>query len=628
MIKLPKKTKIRLIGFLFLLLSNSVCAVNLIMDGGSVTLSGTKNYDVVNLTNGAILYIADHGAGGGGRLRINAREVYIDSTSQIIGSGRGYRGGQGSTICGDNPGEDGEDTYGGPAKDRMDRLGAGEGGYSSGNKVEGAGGGGGGYGATGGDGGNNKGNDGIPGSGGSSYGSSDSYETRMGSGAGGGSASCFKVAGGGKGGDGGAALEIVATYSITIEGSITCDGQNGDNGLVSGGSDGGGGGAGAGGGVFIATPRLNFTGTIDVRGGDGGGGGGSGGGGGGGAGGRIKLVGCELNISGSFISLGGSPGSSSGTSATEGGNGTYIEIVDCYTYSLLPPHIKVIEITNLGDNATDVTLSVIGSEIKGWVTIDPGILNIAAFSTEIVTVGVYPPFFLPKGYYYGQIMINSSGIDILYVDLSIWVRRREILTMSPDIWNTTLGSGWEESKVFSICNTGDTMLYGVTITTTDAADWILFPEGKKLGDLSPTTCVYRDAILEVPEDTDSGVYSGTITVSSEASTNATVVVNVTTEDCGGWCEYSKFYSGLCRENQSQCYLYNESFHPYGSEQYCTIYEPVTDTCCCYISCMNACITGNYSSWNCENNCSVGWYNMPTGSTYCMENEGYTDCCCI
>ncbi|MBN2014244.1 MAG: hypothetical protein JW778_03600 [Candidatus Altiarchaeota archaeon] len=612
---------------LMLLLSHTVCAVDLILNGGTATLSDTKNYETVNLTNGAILHVGEHGVGGGGRLRINALRVYVDSTSQIIGEGSGYVGGQGSTVCSNNPGEDGEDPYGGPAKDRADRIGAGEGGYSIGSKVEGAGGGGGAYGGTGGVGGNEKGNKGIPGLGGSIYGSSDSYEARMGSGGGGGAASCFKAAGGGKGGDGGAALEIVAAHSITIEGSIDCGGQTGGNGLVSGGSDGGGGGGGAGGGVLLASPRLNFTGAIDVSGGTGGSGGGSGGGGGGGSGGRVKLVGCTLNITGESLVEGGSPGASAGVDGTAGGNGTYMEVVDCYTFSLLPPHIRDIEIINEGENATNVTLSVVGSIIQGWVTIEPDFLTIPAFGSEIATVGVYPPFYLPKGYYYGQVKVDS-GTDLLYVDLSIWVKRREILKISPNLWNTSVGAGWRETKVLSICNTGDTKLYGVMITTSEAADWILFPEGKNLGDLSPSACVYKNAILQVPENASLGVYTGDITVTSEALTNATLVVNVTTEDCGEWCQYSKFYSGLCRENQSECNMNYEGYNPFGSERYCSIHEPSTDTCCCYISCMDACLNKNYSSWNCENNCSIGWNNVLSGNTYCIKDEGYTHCCCM
>ena len=138
-------TCVGMIGFLFLFASKPICAQgNYTLDGGTDWLSGNHTYDVVRIINGATLYIDDYDGSSGGKLRINANKVYIDPTSRIIGNGGGYRGGDGSIRCNINPGEDGEDTNGGPAQNRANRLGGGEGGDATSNS-DGAGGGGAGY---------------------------------------------------------------------------------------------------------------------------------------------------------------------------------------------------------------------------------------------------------------------------------------------------------------------------------------------------------------------------------------------------------------------------------------------------------------------------------------------------
>ncbi|VVB60961.1 Uncharacterised protein [uncultured archaeon] len=70
---------------------------DLILDGTSQTLDGTKIYKSVTLKNSAILYVTPYdGTGTKGTLILNVlNDVNVDSTSKIIGDARGYMGGNG-----------------------------------------------------------------------------------------------------------------------------------------------------------------------------------------------------------------------------------------------------------------------------------------------------------------------------------------------------------------------------------------------------------------------------------------------------------------------------------------------------------------------------------------------------
>lgn len=235
-------------------------------DGGSVTLYGNVSYDYVNLTNGAILYVAAYnGTAGTGTLNLTVNyTLTVDATSSIKGIGRGYLGGQ----TGRSPGS-----------------GSGAGGWGVHSVTNGGGGGGGsGYGTVGGAGGTaSAGNGyGAGGSGGPTYGTTTDTEINMGSGAG---ASGYEPSPN-VGGAGGAMLNITAN-TVNIYGTMSFNGGVG-------GTDGsygfGAGGGASGGGIKISAVTVNISGaTITLAGGSGGTGYYGATNGGAGGGGRFKV---------------------------------------------------------------------------------------------------------------------------------------------------------------------------------------------------------------------------------------------------------------------------------------------------------------------------------------------------
>ncbi len=255
-------------------------ADNLIIDGTTMILNGTHEYNIIKIINGGVLYVKDYdGDLSTGKLELRAKEIFIDATSSINANRRGYRRGSGKAIAGEGPG-----------------------GGGGGTLTWGSGGGGGGYGGTGGDGGML--GDSHRGRGGSSYGNQDNAGLWMGSGGGTGSASSST------GGDGGGAI-IINAEKIIIEGSVTADGSNGAN--IRG-------GGGSGGGINITTNNLTLSGSITANGGSGSRGPWAGGGGGGG---RITITTYINSISGSIAANGGSGGSAPFPGAS-GSSGTVV----------------------------------------------------------------------------------------------------------------------------------------------------------------------------------------------------------------------------------------------------------------------------------------------------------------
>lgn len=267
--------------------------VDLTINGGSQTLNGTYSYDNVNITNGGILYVTPYnGTGTTGTLILNVtNNVYIDSTSSINGSGRGYLGGaRGVKPAGGSGGS-------GPGGGSI-----GQSGFQcfAGGWTGAGGGGGGGYGTVGGSGGGSWGNHDCihtyGGSGGTTYGTTNGIDIDMGSGAGGGGSAEHDNAG--SGGAGGAAITINA-QNITVSGSILANGGNGGTGSTANGgyySPGGAGGGASGGGIKLDAPIININNAaITANGGSGATTGG---------GGRIKLYYGTLNETGTTISAG------------------------------------------------------------------------------------------------------------------------------------------------------------------------------------------------------------------------------------------------------------------------------------------------------------------------------------
>jgi len=263
--------------------------VDLIIDGTTTTLYGIQNYDNVQIINGGILYVTAYNGTtpDTGTLEIHANNILVDTTSQIIADTRGFRGMQGTAGPGEGPG-------------------AGTGGSFSGSGA--------GYGGLGGGGVQ------IPGP---IYGTESGTDIERGSGGG-----CGIYFGSyGKGGNGGGSIALYAN-TITINGIIS---SNGENGVTGAGQHGSGGGSG--GGILIDGTNVTVSGTIRTNGGIGSGASGSPRyGGDGGGGGRIKIFYGTLNTTGSTITANGLSGGS-GNGAPSGQAGTNGTV---YSTSSLP----------------------------------------------------------------------------------------------------------------------------------------------------------------------------------------------------------------------------------------------------------------------------------------------------
>jgi len=283
---------------------------NLIIDDATVTLWGDLYFDSIIIRNGGTLVVDSHNGTNRGWISLTATTLEIDSSSRILATGTGFRGG--ANVQGDDSQILGFGLEGG--------LGGGPGNGYSGQIVGSAGtddgfayaagSGGGGYGNEGGDGGICQ-----PfshgGLGGVSYGNESDLDIIPGSGGAGGSAVAFGMDSRfeynfnirtGQGGSGGGAVRLNVD-NMSIQGEINADGADGEwpyhsaSGYCNTAS--GGSGGGSGGTVLLIGKTIGLSScTITADGGTGGGAVSYGyhtaqaGGGGGGSGGRIKIF-CE-----------------------------------------------------------------------------------------------------------------------------------------------------------------------------------------------------------------------------------------------------------------------------------------------------------------------------------------------
>ena len=347
---------------------------NLTVADGNVTLAGGTDHNAESWTpaNGAeisgvhhnigtftvaagtTVYVApyDNETGLGGSLEIHANTINIQG--DLNGAERGYPGGNGS----------GHYYYGGPGGDAWyPERGTGDGGTH--NEVDGAGqypptgedyklssGGGGGYGGEGGLGCSYwTGYTGVGDApGGDAYGTSNTYLLKIGASGAGGGGGCPEPGcdnppcclWGGNGGAGGAGILLDAA-TVTIEGTINVNADDGGDGET-GYKGCGGGGGGAGGSIEINAGTLSGSGSLYAEGGDGGDagdgleeGGHAAGGAGGGAGGRIKVWYESSTFSGSHSVMYGSGGAcgmgyyGNGIDGFPGEEGTYYSTSQTYS---------------------------------------------------------------------------------------------------------------------------------------------------------------------------------------------------------------------------------------------------------------------------------------------------------
>lgn len=265
---------------------------NVLTIAGTQNLSGTQNYDWINVPVGTTITTNNSQA-----VNLNARKIVFEGT--FDGKGRGYAA----------------------------QAGPGAGGSGGGS----VGGGGGGYGGNGGGGGNPNG--------GLINGTANGFDIDFGSG--GGNSDCNGSRGGGN-------INLNASV-VAISGTINCSGN--DNNVNSCNEEGGGGGSG--GGVLITSDYISGAGTINVQGGTGensinkeGGGGGSGG--------RIKLFYTQTNSFSGANQVNGAAAGSGGQSGMQPGqNGTFYTGTIPGT-SIVIGNENPVSIPNVLFNSTDV----------------------------------------------------------------------------------------------------------------------------------------------------------------------------------------------------------------------------------------------------------------------------------
>jgi hypothetical protein len=213
------------------------------------------------------------GTGGGGGM-----------ANTEVGGGDGGGGGTGSPF--------GFGGFGANTDGALGGEGGGGGGASGGTP---GGGGGGGFATAG---GTMNATEGDAGLGGAVNGNAQLVPLAGGSGGGGGGpdVNITSANRGGGGGGGGGAIQIYATGSLTISGTITAAGGNGGNGYTSGGDGSGGGGGGSGGAIFLQSGSVTASGTFTTAGGTAGTSTGNAAGGAGGTG-RIRIDGLSSGSS-------------------------------------------------------------------------------------------------------------------------------------------------------------------------------------------------------------------------------------------------------------------------------------------------------------------------------------------
>ena len=239
-------------------------------DSTSVVLvQRVPHYTTVSVPSGATLAADDWSGQGGGVVIFRATDA-VSIVGEVTASGAGFQGGDGVYGNGYNCTQG--DSYGGAGAYGTAAANGGGGGCYPMREDNGDSGGGGGYGDSGTSGTNEDGH--AVTTGGSTYGDSALSAWHLGSGGGGGSpddesdgSSTGNYAA--YGGDGGGFVAIFSSTSITVSGTLTCDGDHGGD-ATSVDGEVGGGGAGSGGTVYLVAPALTFTGSVTSEGGYGG----------------------------------------------------------------------------------------------------------------------------------------------------------------------------------------------------------------------------------------------------------------------------------------------------------------------------------------------------------------------
>ena len=215
---------------------------------------------------------AEPWAGAGGGVVVLRSTGAVSISGSVEAEGAGFEGGP--AVAGNGSSTTQGDSYldnGG--YDAAANEGGGGAGYNSGVDACYCGGGGG-YGSAGDNGSNRWNSTYYQPQGGASYGAARLTTWFLGSGGGGGGPDNERDGNGssnvtGGGGAGGGIIALFSATSITVNGDINANGDDGED-ASSNGAELGGGGAGSGGQILLAAPTLTLSGDVEAEGGDGG----------------------------------------------------------------------------------------------------------------------------------------------------------------------------------------------------------------------------------------------------------------------------------------------------------------------------------------------------------------------
>ena len=234
-----------------------------------VLVQRVPHHTTVTVPASATLTADDWGGSGGGVVAFRATDS-VSIAGTVSASGTGFEGGTG--VYGNSSQCTQGESHGGPGASATTSANDGGGGCYPKRADNGDSGAGGGHGTVGSSGTSYSGSSVT--TGGSTYGTTDLSAWFFGSGGGGGSpdtegdgTSTANYAG--DGGDGGGIVAIFSATGITVTGTLSSDGEDGDA-AVSLAGEVGGGGAGSGGSLLLVAPTLTLSGTVTASGGSGG----------------------------------------------------------------------------------------------------------------------------------------------------------------------------------------------------------------------------------------------------------------------------------------------------------------------------------------------------------------------
>jgi Ca2+-binding RTX toxin-like protein len=195
------------------------------------------------------------------------------------------------------------------------------------------------------------------------------------------------------------------------------------------------------------------------------------------------------------------------------------------------------------------------------------------------------------GYYSGEIALSANDGSIqetVKVPVTVEVvgagtGTEPRITITPDFWGVTLNAGDSVNKTFTICTNSFTAPTGITFTPSagNPGNWV--GGTAPLGPMDPSSCEQKTLMINVPNDTVFGNYSGDVDIQAQGisggATDVSLYIVIIVQDEGAsppltvtptfWAE--KLDSGettnktftICTNNQTS--VDNVTFAPSAGE---------------------------------------------------------------